>query len=127
MAYLCYVLVSTVSPRTYVGITNNLPRRLRQHNGEIQGGAKYTRGHRPWRLKYVAQSFPNKSEAMKFEWKVKHYSKRHRGSAPIRRRWLALTEAIEAGSRDQPTNLLDLDALHSGPDPTPTRRTETPT
>ena len=27
---------------TYLGITNNFKRRLRQHNGEIKGGAKYT-------------------------------------------------------------------------------------
>lgn len=38
----------------YCGITNNLPRRLAQHNGDVSGGAKYTRGRRPVRV--VAQT-----------------------------------------------------------------------
>ena len=28
----------------YTGVAANLPRRLRQHNGELVGGPKYTRG-----------------------------------------------------------------------------------
>jgi hypothetical protein len=43
--YVCYLLhasEATKGPRTYVGITNNLTRRLRQHNREISGGSKYT-------------------------------------------------------------------------------------
>ena len=27
---------------TYIGATNNLKQRIRKHNGEIKGGAKYT-------------------------------------------------------------------------------------
>ena len=34
----------------YTGIAADLPRRLRQHNGELAGGPKYTRGRRPVRL-----------------------------------------------------------------------------
>ena len=37
----------------YTGISKDPERRLRQHNGEIAGGAKFTRSRRPWRL--VAQ------------------------------------------------------------------------
>lgn len=36
----------------YTGITNNLTKRLRQHNGEIVGGAFYTRNKRPVKLIY---------------------------------------------------------------------------
>jgi len=38
--YCCYILENGRS--TYVGITNNRVKRLRQHNSEISGGAKYT-------------------------------------------------------------------------------------
>ena len=34
----------------YTGIARNLDKRLRQHNGEIVGGPKYTSGRRPVRL-----------------------------------------------------------------------------
>lgn len=39
---VCYILVKNVDHKTYNGYTNNPTRRLRQHNGLIQGGAKYT-------------------------------------------------------------------------------------
>lgn len=38
----CYILANTLNNKTYVGYTNNPLRRLRQHNGEIKGGAMYT-------------------------------------------------------------------------------------
>ena len=34
----------------YCGITNNIERRLKQHNGIQSGGAKYTRSRRPVEL-----------------------------------------------------------------------------
>lgn len=66
--YVCYVLENTTKTHTYVGITNNLKRRLRQHNGEIRGGARYTRGGRPWTLAAVVAGFKNKSDVLSFEW-----------------------------------------------------------
>lgn len=34
----------------YCGVTNNLAKRVQQHNGVISGGACYTKGRRPVRL-----------------------------------------------------------------------------
>ncbi|MDQ5954617.1 MAG: putative endonuclease [Patescibacteria group bacterium] len=50
----------------YIGKTTDLVRRIRQHNGEIVGGAKYTRGRRPVKLLY-SQKFNTLSEALKNE------------------------------------------------------------
>lgn len=79
-AYLCYILVSVDNMRTYAGITNNMPRRLRQHNGELAGGAKYTSKpqSRPWRLVLTVHGFHNKVQALQFEWAL-HHTKGHGG------------------------------------------------
>ncbi len=76
--YNCvYLLQSTVNPiRTYCGITNNRAKRIRQHNGEIVGGARFTRKDRPWRMVAILNGFETLSEAAKFEWSMHHPGKR---------------------------------------------------
>jgi len=69
MIWSLYVLLCA-DGTLYTGITTDITRRVRQHNGEIKGGAKYTRGRRP--VKLVA-SWPqeNRSMAAKAEWRFK--------------------------------------------------------
>ena len=55
----------------YVGCTTDVSRRLRQHNGEIRGGGKYTSKHRPWKLMCTYGTYANRSEAMKAELALK--------------------------------------------------------
>lgn len=77
--YHCYLLTSKSHPtHTYIGVTNNLTRRIRQHNGEISGGAKHTKKHKDWQfLKTVPRD--SKSDALKFETKWKHrYNSKNR-------------------------------------------------
>lgn len=57
---------------TYIGITNNLERRLQQHNGVLKGGAKSTRRFHDWQYAMHIQ-FPNHREAAQWEWKWKQY------------------------------------------------------
>lgn len=73
--YYCYLLVSLKSGRTYIGYTSDPYRRLRQHNGEIQGGARSTHAHRPYRLHCIVGRFKTPSQAMKFEYRWKHGAK----------------------------------------------------
>lgn len=51
----------------YVGMTTDPKRRLRQHNGEIKGGGRYTSRLRPWRLRAVWGPYADRSEALKAE------------------------------------------------------------
>ncbi|XP_071716428.1 uncharacterized protein [Rutidosis leptorrhynchoides] len=70
-----YLILSTNPPiKTYVGVTNNFSRRLRQHNGELKGGAKASQAGRPWICACIIQGFENKSEACKFEYRWKYIS-----------------------------------------------------
>ena len=58
----------------YCGITNNIEKRLKQHKGEIIGGAKYTRSHWPCKLVYKEKS-ASRSQALKREAIIKKMSK----------------------------------------------------
>lgn len=61
----------------YCGITTDVKRRLRQHNGEIKGGAKYTRSKRPCSLVYTLE-VSNRSEASKLEYNFKKLSRKEK-------------------------------------------------
>ena len=73
--YYCYIICSTninFLNLTYNGSTNNLIRRLRQHNGEIVGGAKATKGKGPWKFVAIWEGFNSHREALSCEWRIKH-------------------------------------------------------
>jgi predicted GIY-YIG superfamily endonuclease len=72
----CYILKSTVSNRIYIGYTVDFPHRLRQHNGEITGGAKKTQKWRPWYPICTIQGFYEKSSALRFEYRLQHPGKK---------------------------------------------------
>jgi len=59
----------------YTGITNNLERRLSQH--ETGTGAKYTKGRGPFQIVYT-ESCKNRSEASRRESEIKQLSKQEK-------------------------------------------------
>jgi structure-specific endonuclease subunit SLX1 len=69
--WFVYVLWSPARRRSYVGITSDPPRRLRQHNGEVRGGARATRGGRPWSVAALHGPYPTRSQALRVELDLK--------------------------------------------------------
>jgi putative endonuclease len=67
------------APRTYVGWTTDLDRRLGEHNSGT--GARSTRG-RSWRILY-AERFTNRGPAMSREWHLKRDRKFRRQLARL--------------------------------------------
>ena len=75
MNYKCYIIFN--DNYSYVGITNNLNKRIRQHNQIIKGGAKYTslinsKMKTNWNYGCYVDGFKNKIDALRFEWALKH-------------------------------------------------------
>lgn len=58
----------------YTGVARDLERRLRQHNGELAGGARYTRGRRPVELVW-SEPCEDRSAAQIREAQVRKMSK----------------------------------------------------
>lgn len=70
---------------TYAGVSPDPVRRLRAHNCEISGGAKYTASKGPgWRHIVLVRGFQNKIQALQFEWAVKHEPPRNVGGIKSR-------------------------------------------
>ena len=85
--YVVYLLVNTSNNKTYVGCTNNTIRRIRQHNGDLVGGAKYTKFNKDigeW-LFYGFIKNLHKRQALSLEKKIQIRSRKLSGT-PIERR-----------------------------------------
>jgi len=59
-----YILKSFKNNSYYVGSTNDIKRRLKEHNDGV--GGKYTKNNRPFKLVFY-EAFLNKKDAMKDE------------------------------------------------------------
>jgi structure-specific endonuclease subunit SLX1 len=85
----CYIIENR--GYTYVGVSNNVERRLRAHNGEIKGGAKYTTSKgNGWKHICIIRGFPTKIESLQFEWALKHVPPRNAGGITNRIKKLIL-------------------------------------
>ena len=75
MTHYAYI-IQCADGTLYTGYTNNLKKRLADHNGEgdtagVRGaGARYTSGRRPVKLIYH-EKFKTRSEAMQREYAIK--------------------------------------------------------
>ena len=87
-SYIVYLLQNSNNNCTYIGITNNPERRLRQHNGYIQGGAKYTHFKQNggvWSY-YGFILGLDKRSALSIEKKIHIHSRKCKGNNPLEKR-----------------------------------------
>ncbi|MBU0708515.1 GIY-YIG nuclease family protein [Patescibacteria group bacterium] len=68
MRYYVYILHSSKDGNLYIGVTNNLARRVEEHN---RGNNRSTRYRRPLELIY-SEMFLDKGAAYRREWHFKH-------------------------------------------------------
>ena len=73
---------------SYTGSTPNLYRRIRQHNGELKGGAKYTTRRLnnllfKWKYRFIIMTFLQKNDALSLEWNIKHQINRGRSKLNV--------------------------------------------
>lgn len=78
----CYIIVSADGRSSYVGWTNAPSRRIRQHCGQIKGGARATRG-RQWHYAARLEGIVDEKHAMQCEWKLKRLSRGKRPAARV--------------------------------------------
>ena len=105
--WVVYVLRSQEDPDLmYCGSTNNIRRRLRQHNRVIGGGGKYTSNSNawPWKLAALITNLKDKSEALKVEYwtKAKNY-KSKAGipmDCPVKKRVYLIRQSMELNDVD---------------------------
>ena len=73
MKYFVYLIISNYKQSliSYVGYTNDIKKRLKDHNSS--NGAKFTKG-RKWKLAYI-KSYNSKSKAMSEEYNLKKNTK----------------------------------------------------
>jgi predicted GIY-YIG superfamily endonuclease len=63
-----YLIYNVDAKRTYIGATTDVRRRLRQHKGELVGGARSTTKLGPnWRLICCLTGFQDRKEAYRWE------------------------------------------------------------
>jgi predicted GIY-YIG superfamily endonuclease len=95
--YFVYLLVNPDNSCTYIGSTNNTIRRIRQHNGELVGGAKYTKsrkGEGDWKYYGYIQGL-DKHTALSVEKKIQIRSRKTKGCTPLERRINCINKLLE--------------------------------
>ncbi|CAI3794139.1 GIY-YIG nuclease family protein [Rheinheimera sp. MM224] len=68
-------MVRTATGALYTGISTDPTRRLRQHSGELTGGAKALKGKGPLQLAFT-YGMPCRSSASKLEYQLKQWPKK---------------------------------------------------
>ncbi len=101
----------------YVGVTRNLAQRLREHNGELRGGARYTQGRRPVTI-HAAHPCTDRRAATQLEWRTKRLPRARKMLLPAAAGWLTGDAALLLAATSQQEL--------AAPAPTPERADQPP-
>ena len=91
-----YVIFNQKCSKTYIGSTINPTRRFRQHNGEITGGAKYTKGGIWEPFIILGDLLHTKNTALSYEWHLKRESRKIKNNNSKIRRKIGLEKFINS-------------------------------
>jgi len=96
--FFVYCLIAS-NGNSYIGATVDLNRRLRQHNGEIVGGAVATKIQvnkgEVWQRACYIKGMPDWRTALQVEWRWKQLSRKFsKNKKPLERRLLALSQLL---------------------------------
>jgi len=109
--WLCYLLHTPLGmpyATTYIGATVDLNRRLRQHNGEIAGGARSTSARQgEWEIAACVRGFLDQARACSFEARWKRLARGKKGVAAKIEVARSLIQAVKHGENQ------DLVLIHS--------------
>lgn len=118
--HFTYVLVGKKKSSNvlhYIGYTNDLDKRLKQHNGLLKGGARSTKGGR-WKLLCSLTGFKSYGEALAAEWRFKHpYGRRGRSQFSANSleivlnlgRWSRKHSGLDLGNEERRVYTLSID------------------
>lgn len=108
--YYVYMLLC-VDDSLYTGITPDLKRRMRQHTGQIKGGARYTALRPPKEIAAV-WSVADRSAASKLEYAIKHLTPdQKRGLAAHPQQLIGLLPKLEDVPAEQLSGVTLADIL----------------
>ena len=99
-SYYVYIIKGEKNNKTkfYIGCTNDLTRRLKQHNRILHGGAKATSGGYTWKYMGLLSNIPNNISALQIEYRLKHSTKK----TNIISRIEAFLEYLEQNNKPSP-------------------------
>ena len=76
MKYQVYAIYNEQAKKTYIGQTENLNRRLAEHNGQIKNPSEYTSRYKGNWLLIYSEELNSRSEALAREKQLKSYQGR---------------------------------------------------